>query len=133
MRKTRTKYIECIFLQYTDLKDYIIRPKNPLIYAAKSAIQGKGIFAKKSIPKGQEIMRFIDHIQGMPFMYNDSYLINHSSKHPNVVTKYYNTEGCNYSIVVAKRVIHKDEELVINYLSMMDMYPWMGGIVFDEK
>jgi len=133
VRKTRTKYITCIFIQYTDLQDYILRPKNPLIYSAKSAIQGKGIFAVKAMPKGHEIMRFIDHVQGMPFMYNDSYLINHSSNHPNVRLKYVNSDGCNYSMVVSKRPIHKDEELLIDYLSMNDAYPWMGGIVFDEK
>ena len=133
IRKTRTKYITCILIQYTDLKDYIVRPKNPLTYCAKSTIQGKGVFAQKTITKGHEIMRFIDHIQGMPFMYNDSYLINHSSKHPNVSLKYVNTEGCNYSMVVSKRLIHKDEELFIDYLAMRHMYPWMGGIVFEEK
>jgi SET domain-containing protein len=133
IRKTRTKYITCILIQYTDLKDYIVRPKNPIIYLSKSTIQGKGVFAQKGIPKGQGIMRFIDHVQGMPFMYHDSYLINHSSKHPNVTLKYVNSDGCNYSLVVSKRLIHKDEELFIDYLSMKHMYPWMGGIVFEEK
>ena len=133
IRKTRTKFITCIMIQYTDLKDYIIRPKNPLIYSAKSSIQGKGTFAVKAIPKGQEIMRFIDHIQGMPFMYKDSYLVNHSSKHPNLGLKFYNSEGCNYSIAYSKRLIQKDEELLIDYFSLRDMYPWMGGITFEEK
>jgi hypothetical protein len=30
-------------------------------------------------------------------------------------------------------LIHKDEELFIDYLSLRTMYPWMGGITFDEK
>ena len=33
--------------------------------------------------------RYIDHIHGHPFIYDDSYLINHSSKHPNLFLKYY--------------------------------------------
>jgi hypothetical protein len=133
IRKTKTKYIKCILLQYTDLKDFIERPKNLLIYSKKSKIHGKGIFSAGIIPKNTEIMRYIDHIKGNPFIYDDSYLINHSSKNPNVFLKYYNRDGCNYSIVVSNKVIHKNEELLINYLSMQYMYPWMGGITFIEK
>jgi hypothetical protein len=133
IRKTRTKYITCIMIQYTYLSEYIIRQKNPLIYLAKSHIQGKGVFAEKNIPKGTEIMIYIDHVQGMPFMYKDSYSINHSSKNPNLSLKYHNSDGCNYSIAISKRLIHKDEELFIDYLSLRTMYPWMGGITFDEK
>ena len=133
IKKTRTKYITCIFLKYTDLYEYIIRPNNPLIHSKKSTIHGKGIFAVNTISKGTEIMRFIDHIKGMPFMYNDSYLINHSSKHPNVHLKYYNSNGCNYSIAVSNRLIHKNEEILIDYLTTTDMYPWLGEITFEEK
>ena len=28
IKNTKTKYINCILLQYTDLKNYIVRPKN---------------------------------------------------------------------------------------------------------
>lgn len=131
--KTKTKYISCIFLKYTDLKDYIIRPKNKLIYSKKSKIQGKGIFIVKDIPKNTEIMRYIDTIKGNTFMYDDSYLINHSTKNDNVYLKYILSDGCNYSIVVSKRLIHKDEELLINYLSFQDNYPQLDGIEFEEK
>ena len=133
IRKTRTKYITCILIQYTDLKNYILRQKNPLIHAKKSTIHGKGVFSLKSIPKGTSIMRYIDHIHGMPFMYDDSYLINHSSKHPNVYLKYRNYEGCNYSYIVSNKLIHKNEELLLDYTSVSDMYPWLGGIIFEEK
>ena len=133
IKNTKTKYINCILLQYTDLKNYIVRPKNPLVYSKKSTIHGKGIFSASIIPKNTEIMRYIDHIHGHPFMYDDSYLINHSSKHANVFLKYYNRDGCNYSIVVSNRPIHKNDELLIDYLSMQDMYPWLGGITFTEK
>jgi SET domain-containing protein len=133
IKNTKTKYINCILLQYTDLKNYIVRPKNPLVYSKKSTIHGKGIFSSSIISKNTEIMRYIDHIHGHPFMYDDSYLINHSSKHANVFLKYYNRDGCNYSIVVSNRPIHENEELFINYLNMQDMYPWLGGITFTEK
>jgi len=133
IKNTKTKYINCILLQYTDLKNYIRRPKNPLVYSKKSTIHGKGIFSASIIPKNTEIMRYIDHIHGHPFLYDDSYLINHSSKHANVFLKYYNRDGCNYSIVVSNRPIHKNDELLIDYLSIQDMYPWLGGITFTEK
>ena len=133
VRKTRTKYIDCYFLEYTNLKDYIIRPKNPLVYSKKSTIQGKGLFALKAIPKGTEIMRFIDQIHGNHFMYDDSYLINHSSKHPNLQFKYVHSNGCVYSVVVSNKLIHKDEELLVNYLTCEEYYPWLGGITFEEK
>ena len=133
IKNTKTKYINCILLQYTDLKDFIERPKNPLVYSKKSKIHGKGIFSASIIPKNTEIMRFIDHINGHPFIYDESYLINHSSKHPNVFLKYYNQDGCNYSIVVSNKVIQKNEELLIDYLSVQHMYPWLGGITFTEK
>lgn len=115
------------------MKDFIERPKNQLVFSKKSKIHGKGIFSASNIPKNTEIMRYIDHIHGHPFIYDESYLINHSSKHPNVFLKYYNKDGCNYSIVVSNRIIHKNEELFIDYLSMQHMYPWLGGIVFIEK
>jgi hypothetical protein len=124
IKKEKEKYISCILIQYIDLRKYIIKPKNKYIYIKKSKIQGKGIFALNDIPKGTEIMIFLDHIKGIPFIYDDSMFINHS-KDSNVFLKKNNKR--NYSILISNRLIHKNEELLINYYSIYNIYPWLGN------
>lgn len=133
IKNTKTKYISCILIQYIDMRSYILRLKNPLIYRKKSTIHGKGTFALEDISKGINIMKYIDQIQGNEFIYDDSYLINHSSKNPNVYLKYYNNCKCKYSMVVSKKKIKKNEELLINYLDIEKRYQCLGGIIFTSK
>ena len=126
IKKEKEKYISCILIQYIDLRKYIIKPKNKYIYIKNSKIEGKGIFALNDIPKGTEIIIFLDHIKGIHFIYDDSMFINHS-KDSNVFLKKKNNSKRNYSILISNRLIHKNEELLINYYSIYNIYPWLGN------
>ena len=129
IKKEKEKYISCILIQYIDLKKYIIKPKNKYIYIKKSKIAGKGIFALNNIPKGTEIMIYLDNIKGIPFIYNDSMFINHSKDSNVFIKNNNNNNGCYYSIVISNRLIHKNEELLINYYSLYNMYHWLGQTI----
>lgn len=60
-------------------------------------------------------------------------LLNHSKKHPNVVTKVMELDGhpCPYLCLVARRDIEIGEELVYDYgerrAEVVDLMPWLAS------
>lgn len=93
------------WMEYND-KYYLIEVKSDIYYKASSKIQGHGLFANKSILKGEVIGEATINDKRTTL----TRYINHSLN-PNVVFKMIN----NQVIGFAKHEIKKDEELLVNY------------------